>query len=80
MPATQSLKSVYARFAAIWANGRPIRDEDDLAAAARADQRELERVDDAWLRSLDPRWVHFDSNAPFEDERANREYRRISSA
>jgi hypothetical protein len=75
-----TLESVYTRFAAIWANGRPIRGDEELLAAMQADERDPDRVDEAWLRSLDPRWVHFDSEAPFKDEHANRVYRRLSSA
>lgn len=72
-------ESVYRRFAAIHANSLPIRDEKDLEAAVRAAGLSWDSVTDDWLRALERRWVHFDSESPFGDERQNREYRRLLS-
>jgi hypothetical protein len=70
---------VYARFAELWANSLPIRGEEDLDAAVHAAGLDYDEIDDGWLRSLSPRWVHFQTDEPFRDEIANREYRRLIS-
>jgi hypothetical protein len=70
----------YARFAELYADGLPVRSEDDFEAAVRAAGLEFDEVDDAWLRSLNVRWVYHQSDEPFADEQVNREYRRIVSS
>lgn len=67
---------MYRRFAAIWANGEPIRTERELAAMMRAAGKSAEDPSDEWLRSLPRAWVYGWSEEPFADERANRQYRR----
>jgi hypothetical protein len=71
---------VYARFVELFTNSLPIRGEDALDAAVRASGLAYDEIDDGWLRALNPRWVHFQSEDPFADEQVNREYRRILSA
>ncbi len=67
---------VYRRFAKIWANGEPVRDARELAAALRAAGVPEAQITDDWLRSLRREWVYGESEEPFVDERANRSYRR----
>lgn len=67
---------VYRRFAAIWANGAPVRTIHELSAALRAAGLEDRAVTDEWLRSLSEAWVYGESDEPFTDDRANRIYRR----
>ena len=69
-------RDAYRRFAAMWANGEPVRSEHELEAAIRAAGLEGQPVSDEWLRELDRRWVYGESDEPFESERANRSYRR----
>lgn len=70
------LPGVYRRFAAIGADGEPIRTERELAAMMRAAGKSAEDATDEWLRSLPRAWVYGWSDGPFADERANRLYRR----
>jgi hypothetical protein len=70
---------VYARFVELYADSIPIRGEDDLDAAVRASGLDYDEIDDSWLRSLDQRWIYFQSNDPFQDEQVNRQYRRLLS-
>jgi hypothetical protein len=74
MPHT--LDEVNDAFARIYANSRPIRSRDELEAAVRAAGLKFEEVTDEWLLSLKKGWVFLESDAPFDDERANRAYRR----
>lgn len=67
---------IYARFARIWADGEPVREPRELFAAMLAANVAPPDVTDEWLRSLSRAWVYGDSDAPFNDERANRDYRR----
>lgn len=71
-----SESDVYRRFVSIWANGEPVRDAHQLGAAVRAAKLTFDQVTDDWLRSLSRDWVHGYTDAPFEDEQANRVYRR----
>lgn len=73
---TEAMEAVYRRFRAIYADGIPVRDPEELAAAVRASGARVEDVDDAWLRALRRAWVYGDADEPFEDDRANRNYRR----
>jgi hypothetical protein len=67
---------VYQRFAAIWANGEPVRTEAELSAALRAAGIAPEQATDEWLRAFQRAWVYGESEEPFTDERTNRSYRR----
>lgn len=69
-------RDAYGRFAAMWADGEPIRSEHELIAAIRAAGLEGQPIPDDWLRALDRRWVYGHSDEPFESERQNRSYRR----
>lgn len=74
--ADSNYRDAYRRFAAMWADGEPIRGEHELEAAIRAAGLGEGPIGDEWLRSLDRRWVYGHSDEPFESERANRSYRR----
>jgi hypothetical protein len=78
MPRT--LDEVNDAFARIYANSHPIRSRDELDAAVRAAGLSYDDVTDEWLRSLDESWVFLQSDAPFDDESANRAYRREMEA
>lgn len=67
---------IYRRFASIWANGAPLRSPHELRAAVRGAGLSESEVTDEWLRSLSRAWVYGETEEPFEDERANRIYRR----
>jgi hypothetical protein len=67
---------VYRRFAAMWANGEPVRNAHELYAVVRAAGIDEGEVSDEWLRSLSREWVYGELDDPFVDERANRIYRR----
>lgn len=67
---------VYRRFAAIWANGAPVRTARELHAVLRAAGIDERQVSDEWMRSLSRAWVYGEVDDPFVDERANRIYRR----
>lgn len=72
----ESDAEVYRRFAAIWANGQPVRSARELQALLRAAGIDEQSVSDEWIRSLPPAWVYGEMDEPFVDERANRMYRR----
>ena len=72
----RTIDDVYRRFSAMWANGEPVRDEREFAAALRAAGITPEQVTDEWLRAFPRGWVYGYEEAPFADERANRVYRR----
>ena len=78
MPKT--LDDVNDAFARIYANSHPIRSPDELDAAIRAASLSYDEVTDEWLRSLHESWVFLQSDAPFDDETANRAYRREMQA
>ncbi|MCZ7680596.1 MAG: hypothetical protein M5U28_18250 [Sandaracinaceae bacterium] len=67
---------VYRRFAAIWANGEPVRSAREVGAMIRAAGKREADITDEWLRALPHAWVYGASDDPFPDERANRQYRR----
>lgn len=67
---------VYRRFAAIWANGEPVRNANELHALLRAGGLSEAEASDEWLRSLPRAWVYGEVEDPFVDEQSNRVYRR----
>jgi|GEM_PF-1338333 len=71
------LEKLYASFARIYADGKPIRGAFELVAAIRAAGLEPEDVTEDWLRTLNRDWVYRESLAPFQDPIANRLYHRI---
>lgn len=71
------IQDAYERFFRVWGNSEPIRRPDELAAALTAAGKDPAQANEDWLRSLDRDWVYGDSDAPFKDERTNREYRRL---
>jgi len=78
MPRT--LDEVNDAFARIYADSLPIRSRDELDAAIRAAGLSYEAVSDEWLRALRRSWVFLESDSPFDDESANRAYRREMQA
>ena len=72
----RTLDEVNDAFARIYANSRPIRSPDELDAAIRAAGLDYDDVTDEWFHSLHKSWVFLDSDSPFDDEMANRAYRR----
>jgi hypothetical protein len=73
----ESAPDVYAQFARIWTDGEPIREPHELFAAMTAAGLTPDAVTEDWLRALSKQWVYGHSDAPFNDERANRDYRRV---
>lgn len=67
---------LYRRFAAIWANSEPIRNARELSAMLRAAGKREDEITDEWIRALPRSWVYGETEEPFADERANRQYRR----
>ncbi len=73
----EQVKSVYASFAEIFADGMPIRRPAELVAAIRAAGLEPEAVTTEWLEVLNEDWVYGKSLLPFQDSLTNRLYRQI---
>ena len=71
------LKTLYASFAEIYADGIPIRRPVELVAAVRAAGLEPEAVTKDWLKALNEDWVYGQSILPFQDAVANRLYQQI---
>ncbi len=71
------LKTLYASFAEIYADGIPIRRPVELVAAVRAAGLEPEAVTEDWLKALNEDWVYGQSILPFQDAVANRVYQQI---
>jgi hypothetical protein len=72
----KTLEDVNDDFARIWSNSAPIRGLAELDAAIRAAGLSYEDVTNEWLHSLREDWVFIQSDAPFDDEQANRAYRK----
>ena len=72
-----SLDGVYAEFAELYADSKPIRWEQELDAAIRAAGLGYTDVTRDWLLALDPDWVYRESDAPFRDGERNQAYRRF---
>lgn len=77
MTEKNELQKLYASFARIYGDGKPIRGVFELLAAIRAAGLEPERVTEDWLETLNRDWVYGDSLLPFQDPAANRLYHRI---
>lgn len=77
MTKSNELEALYASFARVYANGKPIRGVFELVAAIRAAGLEPGAVDEAWLRSLNGDWVYGEALLPFQDVAANRLYRQF---
>ena len=73
----KDLEELYATFARIFADGKPIRGVFELVAAINAAGLEPENVTEDWLRALNGDWVYGDSLVPFQDPKANRLYQRF---
>ena len=73
----KELEELYATFARIFADGKPIRGVFELVAAIHAAGLEPENVTEDWLRALNGDWVYGDSLFPFQDPTANRLYQRF---
>lgn len=73
---SKSLAELNDEFARIYANSDPIRGLAELDAAVHAAGLDYPQVTSEWLRSLKRDWVYLRDPEPFEDERANRAYRR----
>jgi hypothetical protein len=71
------LEKLYASFARIYADGKPIRGVFELVAAIHAAGLDPENVTENWLRALNEDWVHGESLLPFQDPVANRLYQRL---
>jgi len=71
------LQQLYATFARIYADGKPIRGVFELVAAIHAAGFEPENVTEDWLRALNGDWVYGESLLPFQDPAANRLYQRF---
>jgi len=72
-----SLASAYQHFLHKYADSDPVRDSKDFEAAVRAARIPLDDLSEEWIESLDNAWVYGRSDRPFDDDRANREYRRL---
>ena len=71
------LQQLYATFARIYADGKPIRGVFELVAAIHAAGLEPENVTEDWLRALNGDWVYGESLLSFQDPAANRLYQRF---
>jgi hypothetical protein len=71
------LKSIYASFSGIYADGTPVRRPIELVAAIRAAGLEPEDVTTQWLKALNEDWVYGKSILPFQDAVTNRLYQQI---
>jgi hypothetical protein len=71
------LEELYASFARIYGDGKPIRGAFELVAAIRAAGLEPDQVTEDWLKTLNRDWVYGESLLPFQDPAANRLYQRI---
>ncbi len=80
MTSVNEFDAVYRRFAALYANSHMIRTAYELEVAVRAAGLDIDRVSDAWLRSLSSSWVYGRAGAPFDDETTNKKYRRLLEA
>ena len=77
MTDSNDLEELYASFARIYADGKPIRGAFELVAAIRAAGLEPGNVNEEWLRSLNQDWVYGEALLPFQDVAANRLYRQF---
>ncbi len=77
MTDSSDIEELYASFARIYADGKPIRGAFELVAAIHAAGLEPENVTEEWLRSLNRDWVCGAALLPFQDLAANRLYRRF---
>jgi hypothetical protein len=72
-----SFDRVYAQFANMYADSKPVRWQQELDAAIRAAGLTYADVTREWLLALDPAWVYRESDAPFRDLARNLAYRRF---
>ncbi len=77
MTDSNDLEALYARFARIYADGKPIRGAFELVAAIHAAGLKVETVTEDWLKALNEDWVYGESLLPFQDAAANRLYQRF---
>ncbi len=73
----EKLKALYASFAQIYADGKPIRQPMDLVAAVQAAGLDPTIVTEDWLRTLNEEWVYGESIFPFQDAVTNRLYQQL---
>ena len=72
-----ALEDLYASFARIYGDGKPIRGILALVAAIHAAGLEPEKVTEDWLKTLNADWVYGEALMPFQDPAANRLYQRF---
>ena len=77
MTESDDLEALYASFARMYADGKPIRGVFELVAAIHAAGLEPKNVSADWLRSLNRDWVYGEALLPFQDLAANRLYRKF---
>ena len=71
------LEDLYALFARVYGDGKPIRGMLELVAAIQAAGLEPENVTEDWLKTLNADWVYGEALMPFQDPGANRLYQRF---
>jgi len=71
-----ALDNLYASFARVYGDGKPIRGLLELVAAIHAAGLDPENVTEDWLKALNDDWVYGESLMPFQDASANRLYQR----
>ncbi len=72
-----ALEDLYASFARVYGDGKPIRGIRELLAAIHAAGLAPENVTEDWLKALNADWVYGESFMPFQDPAANRRYQRF---
>jgi hypothetical protein len=73
----EKLKALYASFAEIYADGKPLRRLIELVTAVRAAGLDPETVTADWLKTLNEDWVYGESILPFQDTARNRLYQQL---
>jgi hypothetical protein len=70
-------EELYASFARVYGDGKPIRGLLELVAAIHAAGLDPKDVTEDWLKALNDDWVYGESIVPFQDPAANRLYQRL---
>lgn len=77
MTDSSDVQELYASFARIYGDGKPLRGVFELIAAIHAADLEPDDVTEDWLRTLNEDWVYGEALFPFQDSAANRLYQRF---
>jgi len=77
MTDSNELEELYASFARVYGDGKPIRGLLELVAAIHAAGLDPKNVTEDWLKALNDDWVYGESLMPFQDTTANRLYQRF---